>query len=237
MGQHTDAANRGANEAQTFYGRWARLYDLVATFPGVGSWRERTAESLDLSPGDTVVEMGCGTGANFPYLRERVGASGTVVGVDFTRGMLDRAAVRIEERGWENVHLVRGDATAPPIEGPVDAVLGSFVVGMLGSPAAAVEEWCSLVRPGGRIALLDASRSTDPRARPLDALFRLFVAASAPPTTQLRYPTPPWKPLDDRVTAAREPLEGRSEYAHETFALGFVRLSSAAVERDGEHGV
>ncbi|EMA36537.1 class I SAM-dependent methyltransferase [Halococcus hamelinensis] len=218
------------NEAQAFYGRWAGLYDVVATFPGVGSWREHAAADLDLSPGDTVVEMGCGTGANLPFLRERVGASGTVVGVDFTRGMLDRAAARVEAKGWENVHLVHGDATAPPIEGPVDAVLGSFVVGMVSEPARVVEGWCALVRPGGRIALLDATRSTDPRARPLDALFRLFVAASAPPTTRLRYPTPPWKPLDDRVTAAREPLEDRPEYAHEEFALGFVRLSSAAIE-------
>lgn len=230
MSQHgSGATNRGANEAQSFYGRWARLYDVVATFPGVGSWRERAAERLDLSPGDTVVEMGCGTGANLPFLRERVGADGTVVGVDFTRGMLDRAATRVEERGWENVHLVHGDATAPPIAGPVDALLASFVVGMLGRPAAVVEEWCSLVRPGDRVALLDATRSTDPRARPLDALFRLFVAASAPPTTTLRYETPPWKPLDDRVTAARRPLERRPEFTHEVFALGFVQLAAATV--------
>ena len=66
--------------AQAFYGRWARLYDLIATFPGVGSWRARAVDSLGLSAGDRVVEMGCGTGANFPYLRERVGPEGQVVG-------------------------------------------------------------------------------------------------------------------------------------------------------------
>lgn len=219
----------GASEAQAFYGRWARLYDVIATLPGIGSWRERTISRLALSPGDVVIEMGCGTGANFPYLREKVGSTGTVVGVDFTRGMLDRAAERIAANGWENVHLVHGDATASPI-GTADAVIATFVVGMFDEPIAVVENWLSLVCSGGRIALLDATRSTQPRAQPLDAVFRLFVAASTPPMTQLRYADPPWEILDERVAAAREPLEERTTgYTHEEFALGFVRLSSGRV--------
>ncbi|WP_049902398.1 class I SAM-dependent methyltransferase [Halococcus agarilyticus] len=221
--------------AQTFYGRWARLYDAIATLPGVGSWREAAARSLDLSPGDTVIEMGCGTGANFRYLRERVGPTGTLVGVDFTRGMLDRAATRIAREGRSNVHLVRGDATQPPIEGPVDAVLASFVVGMLADPAAAVDGWLDLVAPGGRVALLDAARSSRASARPLDAAFRLFVAASTPPATQLRYENPPWESLDERVAAARRPLADRTvDHTHETFGFGFVRLSSGRVVGSGE---
>ena len=228
-GEAGDRDTGGANEAQSFYGRWARLYDAIATFPGVGSWRERAASSLALSPGDTVVEMGCGTGANFLHLREKVGPQGRIVGVDFTRGMLDQARTRVAREGWENVHLVHADATRPPLDGPVDAVLASFVVGMLADPAAVVEDWLSLVRPGGRLALLDAARSSQSRAKPLDALFRLFVAASAPPTTQLRYPNPPWERLDERVAAARRPLASTTDRTDETFALGFVRLASGRV--------
>lgn len=219
----------GTNAAQAFYGRWAKLYNVIATLPGIGSWRERATSSLTLSPGDTVVEMGCGTGANLPYLREAVGPHGTVVGVDFTRGMLDRARRQVACEGWANVHLVHGDATAPPLDGPVDAVLASFVVGMLADPAAAVRDWITLVRSGGRIVLLDATRSSQAKARPLDATFRLFVAASAPPTTQLRYSNPPWRLLDERVAAARRPLDATTDRADEEFALGFVRLSSGRV--------
>lgn len=225
----SDGRAGDASEAQTFYGRWARLYDAIATLQGIGSWRERAVDSLELSPGDVVVEMGCGTGANLPYLREAVGAEGTVVGVDFTRGMLDRARRHVAAGGWTNIHLVRGDATAPPVE-RADAVLASFVVGMFETPATVVEDWLSLVRSGGRIALLDAARSTHTSAKPLDAAFRLFVAASAPPTTQLRYPNPPWESLDERVAAARRPLaEFTTEYATDEFALGFVRLASGRV--------
>ena len=221
--------------ARAFYGRWARLYDAIATFPGVGSWREAAACSLALSAGDTVIEMGCGTGANLPYLRERVGPEGTVVGVDFTRGMLDRAATRIAREGWTNVRLVHGDVTRPPIEGPADAMLASFVVGMLADPAGAVDGWLALIAPGGRIALLDAARSSRASAQPLDAAFRLFVAASTPPATQLRYANPPWESLDERVAAARRPLADRTvDHLDERFGLGFVRLSSGrVVEPDG----
>lgn len=234
--RHPDTAEPagGVSEAQAFYGRWARLYDVVATLPGIESWRERAAGRLHLSSGDTVVEMGCGTGANLPYLRERIGPDGTVVGIDFTRGMLERARERVAREGWTNVHLLHGDATAPPLAGPVDAVLASFVVGMLTDPADVVGDWLTLVRAGGHVALLDATRSSQSRARPLDAAFRLFVAASAPPTTQLRYPNPPWKSLDERVAAARRPLaEHTVEYITEEFALGFVRLASGRVPTDG----
>jgi phosphatidylethanolamine/phosphatidyl-N-methylethanolamine N-methyltransferase len=227
--ERTGDGDGGASEAQAFYGRWARLYDAIATLPGVGSWREHAVGSLELSPGDTVVEMGCGTGANLPYLREAVGAEGTVVGIDFTRGMLDRARNHITAEGWANVHLVHGDATAPPV-GTADAILASFVVGMFEAPETVVEDWLALVRSGGRVALLDAARSTRPSAKPLDAAFRLFVAASAPPTTQLRYSNPPWESLDERVAAARRPLAAfTAEYATEEFALGFVWLSSGRV--------
>ena len=133
----------------TFYGRWARVYDLVARFtPGIGSIRKRLATDLQLDPGETVVEMGCGTGANLPYLRERVGPSGTVVGVDITPGVLTHARDRVRRRGWSNVHVVRGDAIRPPIE-RADVIVGTFVVGMLEDPGDAVARWCDHLETGG----------------------------------------------------------------------------------------
>ena len=107
------------DDLQAFYGRWARLYDLIARVPGVGVWRAAAADALALEPGDTVLEMGCGTGANLPYLRERVGPEGQVIGVDLTSGMLDVARERVERRGWANVSLVRADASRPPVASPI----------------------------------------------------------------------------------------------------------------------
>ncbi len=108
-------ADGGVETTQEFYTRWAALYDAIATrTPGVGSLRETAIDRLAPERGDVVVDMGCGTGANLPYLRERVGPSGVVVGVDFTPGMVAHARRRIVAEGWSNVHVVRGDATRPP---------------------------------------------------------------------------------------------------------------------------
>jgi ubiquinone/menaquinone biosynthesis C-methylase UbiE len=236
------------DDLRAFYGRWARLYDVIARFPGVGAWREAAADSLALEPGNTVVEMGCGTGANLPYLRERVGTRGRVIGVDLTAGMLAVARKRIERRDWENVHLIRADAVRPPIpksvenaesepsgveSAAVDAVLASFVSGMFEEPTPVIDRWCSLLGSGGRICLFDATRSTDRRALALDLAFRAFVVASTPPTWKLRYDEPPWKPLETRVEAAHDAVKRNCvDHGTDRYALGFVRLVCGTVDRD-----
>jgi SAM-dependent methyltransferase len=210
---------------QDFYGRWAGLYDRVATLRPIRAWRERAAAALELEAGDTVVEMGCGTGANLPHLRERVGSAGTVVGLDLTRGMLATARRRIRRAGWANVHCCQADATAPPFVDDVDAVLATFVVGMLPDPALAVEDWLDLLAPGGRLALMDAAATDRPIARPLNLPFRAFVWATAP-GKRLAVRRPGHE-LDRRVARARDALETSCD-AVETvrFGLGFLRLTA-----------
>ncbi|MFT4882304.1 MAG: ubiquinone/menaquinone biosynthesis C-methylase UbiE [Salinirussus sp.] len=216
------ASDPGA--ARQFYARWARLYDLLARAPGVRSWRVRTADALALEAGDTVVEMGCGTGANFPYLRGQVGPDGRVVGVDLTPGMLEVARDRVVQAGWENVSVLVGDATRPPVS-EADAVVATFLVGMLGDSAAAVERWCDALRPGGRLVLLNASPSTHPAAAPLNLLFRGFVRAAAPGDRTARQS--PAEELERRVDAARDALAARADSHEERrLGLGYVRLVS-----------
>jgi len=207
-----------------FYDRLATRYDLLATAPLVRGWREMAAEALGLAPGDTVVEMGCGTGANLPYLRERVGSEGYVVGIDLTSGMLAQARRRVERAGWDNVHLVRGDATRPPVEG-VDAVLGSFVVGLLDDPGTAVDGWLDILNEGGRVAILEAGRSDRLVAAPLNLAFRVFVRFSSP-GGWARVASPA-KELDRRIDAAQEVLTARTiDRRSETAALGLVQVAS-----------
>jgi len=224
-----------AATAQSFYGRWAGLYDAIARYtPGVGRLRARAAAALDLSPGDTVVEMGCGTGANLPHLRERVGPDGTVVGVDFTGPVLDRARRLIERRGWENVHVVRGDAARPPVRDGVDGVLAAFVVGMLADPAGTVDDWCDVTGPDGTVVLLDAALSERRIAAPVNAAFRAVTVLSTPPTSKLRYDDSPHERLLRRVIDARDALRRRSSaVAHETHWLGIVRLTGGRVGPSG----
>ncbi len=215
---------------QEFYGRRTALYDRIATAPGIGRWR-RTAARRVAGPGDTVVEMGCGTGANLPYLREQVGPEGCVIGVDLTGPLLGRAHDRIE--GYDNVAVVRGDATAPPVEA-ADGVLATFVCGLFADPATVVDQWCDLLTPGGRIGLLDATASEAPLGRPLNPAFRAFVAAGSPNCGLTDVLFAPFYGVDtslsNRVEASRVALTKRAvDRRYETFGCGFVGLLSGTV--------
>ncbi len=222
--------NTGSENAQVFYGRWSQLYDLLARkTPGITTLRRRATSACRLEPGDTVVEMGCGTGANLPYLREAVGPEGTVVGIDFTEPVLQRA--RELTAPYENVHVVRGDATTPPISGPVDSVLATFVVGMLSNPAGAVDDWCELLESGGHLVLVNAARSRRWYSPPVNAVFHAVTVLSTPPTTKLRYKRQPTERLDERIGDAHDTLrENAVAIAHETSTFGIVRLTGGRLE-------
>jgi len=212
--------------AQEFYGRWADVYDRVADLPGVAGWRARAVETLAVDGGETVVEMGCGTGANVPYLRDAVGPDGRVLGVDVTREMLTQAREH-DGRVGPGVGYVQGDATRPPVS-ECDAVLASFVVGIFPDPAAVVETWCDLVGPGGRVALLNFQRSDRALAAPLNLAFEGFVRLSSPGSrlaTESQAAT-----FERRVEAARAALTDRTEdRTVETYAGGYLGVLSGTV--------
>lgn len=210
-----------------FYGWGPGLYDALATAPSVRSWRERAADSLELASGATVLEVGCGTGANFPQLRERVGPTGAVVGVDLVPAMLARARARIEAAGWQNVHAVRADATRPPVA-DVGAVVATFLVGMLPDPAAAVRTWVDRVTSGGRVTLVTAVRSDRLLTRPLNPLFRLFVRLAAP-GRRLTVSSPA-RTLAARWQQARSALFETTVDTYEwRLGGGFIALASGRV--------
>lgn len=156
------------------YDRWAGLYDWNPVLALVRPARRRTVERMALSPGDTVVDMGTGTGANLPLLREAVGAEGTVIGIDVSPGMLDRARTRAADAGWENVTLVEGDIRDPPLEGPVDGILSTFVVVMYDDPGRLVETWAGFLDDGS-LANLYAGPSDGTAGPVVNALLTLYL--------------------------------------------------------------
>lgn len=216
-----------------FYGRRAALYDRIATAPGIDRWRRIAARRV-ATPGATVVEMGCGTGANFPYLREEVGPGGRVVGVDLTGPLLERARTRAAN--YDNVDVVLGDATEPPVR-EADAILATFVCGLFSDPATVVHRWCDLVGPGGRIGLLNATPSEALPGRLLNPAFDAFVAAGSPNRGLAGTLRAPFDDTDTelsrRVNAARHALADRTtDRRYGTFGLGFVGLLTGTVAEE-----
>lgn len=209
-----------------FYGSRVQIYDAIAIHtPGVATWRQAAVDALDLSPGDTVVDVGCGTGASLPLLRQAVGPEGRVVGIDLTPELLTRA--RRRTRRFQNVWIVRGDATHLPLSESVDGILASFVVGLLDTPDLTVGQWQALVGSSGRVALLDGVPTG--WAHPLDWIFGWFVWLGSPAGAREGV----LDRLSRRVGAAHGTLRIGTESDVETFGLGFVRMTAADGTAEG----
>lgn len=132
----------------------ARMLDLFGI--GYGPRRRDAIDALGLGPGDTVVEIGCGTGVNFPLIEERIGPTGRIVGVDLTPAMLDEARAQVEAAGWDNVELVESAAADYEFpSGGVDAVLSTFALTLEPEYDAVVARIARALRPGRRFAIAD----------------------------------------------------------------------------------
>jgi ubiquinone/menaquinone biosynthesis C-methylase UbiE len=145
------------------YGPGARFYDVLSLEgPLYRAGRVAAVSRLALRPGDRVLDVGCGTGLNFPLLVDAVGPTGRVIGVDASDAMLAQARHRVAARGWANVTLASGDAAnlASLAAGPFDAVLFTYSLAVIDDWERAWEQSVGLLRPGGRIPVADTAPPT-----------------------------------------------------------------------------
>ena len=139
-------------QAEAAYARHARRYDYRFTVRVIAALQRRAIETLELSAGDRVLDLACGTGGAFAELEERIGPEGSLVGVDLSAAMLDRARVRVEQHEWANVRLVEARVEEADLgENAFDGALFSFSHDVLQSDEAVDAVWRA-VRRGGRIA-------------------------------------------------------------------------------------
>lgn len=160
------------------YGAGARLYDVISfERPVYRVGRREGISLLALTPGDRVLDVGCGTGLNFRLLESAVGEAGSVIGVDASASMLQQAQERVRRHGWDRVQTVCGDAAAIPpgplfTPGSFDAAIFTYSLSVIDDSASAWSWALSMVRPGGRVAVVDLDLPSDGWAvlRPLARL-------------------------------------------------------------------
>lgn len=167
------------------YDRVAPFYDIAAApYVLIGGRRlaHRAVEELHLDAGDTVIDLGTGTGWNLPHLSAAVGPTGQVIGVDISPGMLTRARRQLERHRISNVELVEHDiATYQPLREP-DAVISTFAIEMLPDYHQVIGKYVKALAPAGRIAttgLRNPDRWPEWLIRVGSAMNRIFGVSDA----------------------------------------------------------
>lgn len=139
------------------YDAWASIYDH--SFGQLVKRRQRIAiKELQAKPGDRVLDLGVGTGMTLRHYPEGV----QVVGMDLSGGMLDKANQKKTEDGLNDVELVQGDAMLPPFAPQsFDHILITHVISVVSDPQKLMAWAARLVKPTGRIVLLNHFQSAN----------------------------------------------------------------------------
>ena len=142
------------------YRKKAKHYDITSLLypvPGYPHWaqRRRAVQALGLRAGDSVVDIACGTGLNFPLIEEMIGPGGRIIGVDLTDAMLAQARDRIETNGWSNISLVHADAAEFGFPAEVDAILSTYALTQVPECAQVIAHGAAALSAGGRWVVVD----------------------------------------------------------------------------------
>src|SRR5215467_4066239 len=142
------------------YRKNAKHYDITSRLYPVPGYphraqRLRAVRALGLRAGDSVIDIACGTGLNFPLLEEVIGPDGSIVGVDLTDAMLAQAQSRIETNGWSNIRLVQADAADFDFPTELDAILSTYALSQVPECADVIAHGAAALSGGGRWVVLD----------------------------------------------------------------------------------
>jgi SAM-dependent methyltransferase len=130
------------------YRRRADRYDReLALFEPI---RSDAVARLDLQRGETVLDVGCGTGLSFELLHDRIGKGGRIVGIEQCPEMLAKAQARVDSYHWQNVELLCAPAATAELEVQADAALFHFTHDVLRDPLA-IGNVLAHLKPGARV--------------------------------------------------------------------------------------
>jgi demethylmenaquinone methyltransferase/2-methoxy-6-polyprenyl-1,4-benzoquinol methylase len=163
-------------QVRAMFDRIAGFYDLMNSVMTAGlhhRWRARAADLAALGPGDSALDVACGTGDLAIELARRVGTGGEVIGSDFAEEMLERARAKAPELQWEWGNALE----LPYASGRFHAATVGFGARNFSDLDRGLAEMARVVRPGGRVVVLEI---TTPRRPPLSTFYSVWFDRVVP---------------------------------------------------------
>jgi demethylmenaquinone methyltransferase/2-methoxy-6-polyprenyl-1,4-benzoquinol methylase len=165
-----------ADKVRRMFAAIAGKYDLNNRLHSLGrdqAWRRFAVKAAAVQPGDTVADIACGTG-DLTELFARTPAS-RVIGIDFTPEMLDVARRKLTTRAPDlqrKVEYRQGDAQSLDLpNASVDVVSIAFGIRNVADPRRAIREFARILRPGGRVVILEFDTPRFPPFRWLNSFY------------------------------------------------------------------
>lgn len=135
------------------YNNSVKLFNLIGW--RVNFYRIKAVDALNLKKGDTVVDLCCGTGLNFPHLQNVVGSKGKIIGVDLSGDMLKVAERQVKNNGWGNVTLVNSDAAQYQFPKNINGIITSYAITLIPEYDSIITRGSDVLNKGGRFVILD----------------------------------------------------------------------------------
>jgi len=177
------------------YRRRAAVYDLeLALLEPV---RRSAVSWLGLAAGDSVLDVGCGTGLSFEMLRAAVGPRGRIVGVEQSPEMIERARQRVRQQGWRNVSLLNAPVEDARITGKADAALFHFTHDIL-QREDALRQVLRHLRPGASVVASGLKWAAPLLMWPVNLV---VLPAALRSVTSLDGMSQPWQLLQEQLGA------------------------------------
>jgi demethylmenaquinone methyltransferase/2-methoxy-6-polyprenyl-1,4-benzoquinol methylase len=194
-----------ATEVRGMFDRIAGVYDLMNSAMTAGLhhlWRQRAVDRANVGPGSDALDVCCGTGDLALELRRRIGPDGRVVGCDFSEPMLELARRKSGEEGLP-VEFGWADALDLPYgDGSFDAVTIGFGARNLADLERGLSEMARVLRPGGRLVILEITR---PHREPLASFYSLWFDRVVPVIGTLAGDSDAYSYLPNSVRTFPEP--------------------------------
>jgi SAM-dependent methyltransferase len=157
----------------------SKYLDRIATAIVGQEYKQQAFVALDLQPGQTVLDMGCGPGTDLPTLAKAVTSTGSVIGIDHAATFVEEARERVADVPWVAVRV--GDAHQLPLQRhSVDRARADRVLQHVEDPAAALAEFRRVLRPGGIAVIAEPDWDTlalAPGDLDVNRAFNRFVCA------------------------------------------------------------